>query len=154
MVAAVIPMMEIIYHGSVLYNVSSATVNAVIKGDEARSVLALLGGKPALYINSKFLRQDVKAFSGISNNWMGEEDLTSGSEAELDFAARAIKAAADEYAELCDRQLVFIDRYELLDGGVCVTRYEDGVEIAANFGTETAEYRGREIEPSAYAVYR
>lgn len=154
MVSAIIPMIELIYHGTVLYNVSSATVNAVIKGDEARSVLALLGGKPALYINSKFLRQDVKAFSGISNNWMGEEDLTSGSEAELEFAARAVKEAADEYEVLSDRQLVFIDRYDMLDGGVCVMRYEDGVEIAANFGAAPAEYRGREIAPSKYVVLR
>ena len=154
MVAATVPMMELIYHGILLYNVSSATVNAVIKGDEARSTLALLGGKPALYINSKFLRSDKKAFANMSNNWMGEEDLTSGSEAELDASARAIAAAAEEYRAICDRQLVFIESYTVLDGGVCVTRYEDGVEIAANFGESAATYRGKLIAPSAYAVLR
>ena len=89
--------MELIYHGILLYNVSSATVNAVIKGDEARSTLALLGGKPALYVNSKFLSAKKQLFSGMSNNWMGEEDLTSGSEEELEASARYIYEALLEY---------------------------------------------------------
>ncbi|MBQ9070835.1 MAG: hypothetical protein IJY23_05765 [Clostridia bacterium] len=150
MVDAVIPMMELIYHGIVLYNVSSATVNAIIKGDEAKSTLALLGGKSALYINSKFLSAKKNVFSGISNNWMGEEDITSESREALTEAARLIYDSAKEYEALCDRQLVFIKSYKTLDGGICVTRYEDGVEIVANFGKETAAYRGKEILPSKY----
>lgn len=150
MVSSVVPMMELIYHGILLYNVSSATVNAVIKGDEARSVLALLGGKSALYVYSKFLSAKKNLFTGLSNNWMGEEDLTVGSEEEIEFSARMIRDSAEEYSALCDRQLVFIESYKMLDGGVCVTRYEDGVEIAANFGEEAVIYKGREILPSKY----
>ena len=154
MVEATVPLMELIYHGILLYNVSSATVNAVIKGDERRTTLALLGGKPVLYINSKFISAKKNVFSGINNNWMGDEDLTSGSDEELDAAAEAIALAAEEYSELCDRQLVFIESYKTLDNGIHVTRYEDGVEIAANLGNNTAIYNGIEILPSKYAVIR
>lgn len=154
MVSAVVPMMELIYHGIVLYNVSSATVNAAIKGDEAVSTMTLLGGKPAFYINSKFLSAKKNVFTGISNNWMGEEDLTSGSPEELDADAAVIALAAKEYSTLWDRQLVFIESYRVLDNGVCVTRYEDGVEIAANFTAEPASYRGKVIESNKYIVIR
>ena len=154
MIDTTVPMMELIYHGILLYNVSSATVNAVIKGDETRTTLALLGGKPVLYINSKFLSAKKNVFSGISNNWMGDEDLTSGSDEELEAAAEAIAIAEEEYREICDRQLVFIESYKILDNGIHVTRYEDGVEIAANFGNDAAAYNGKEIAPSRYVVIR
>ena len=154
MIDKVIPMSELIYHGILLYNVSSATVNAEIKGDYARSTLALLGGRPVLYINSKFLSEGKKAFKDIANNWMGEEDLTSGSREELEESALAVYRAAEEYRELSERQLFFIEKYEMLDNGIRLTRYDDGVSIAANLGNKPQEYNGIDIQPGKYVIIK
>ena len=154
MIDSVVPMMELIYHGILLYNVSTATVNAVIKGDFARSLLALLGGKPVLYINSKFLSAKKNVFQGINNNWMGEEDLMSENKEDIEASALAVYRAAEEYKALADRQFVFIDSYKKLDNGICVTRYEDGVEIVANFGSDPAIYREKQIASGKYLIIR
>lgn len=131
---------------------------AIVKGCTSRFLLEVSGEIAEIVIAARFAYFKYRmlgiakknVFSGISNNWMGEEDITSESREALTEAARLIYDSAKEYEALCDRQLVFIESYKTLDGGICVTRYEDGVEIVANFGKETAAYRGKEILPSKY----
>ncbi|MBO5271011.1 MAG: hypothetical protein J6B77_09510, partial [Clostridia bacterium] len=71
-----IPFFELTYHGTVLYNPISPTVNYPIKDARERLLYHLRGGKPTFYIYSKFR-------TGGQKNWMGETDLTADGEEDL-----------------------------------------------------------------------
>lgn len=64
-----IPLYELVYHGIILYNPSTETINASIKGKNAIEKLKKCGGRPSFYIYSKFLT------GSESSNWMGNDDL-------------------------------------------------------------------------------
>ena len=153
MVDEVIPLIELTYHGVTLYNPSSATVNAAVKGDAAVSQLALFGARPAMYVYSKFVTPKDKPFTSIGDNWMGEEDLRINNASEMERTVDAIARIAEEYKLLADRQTVYIESFKHLDNGLFVTRYEDGVEIAASLSDVSAEYRGRVIASGKYEVF-
>ncbi|MGN1094025.1 MAG: DUF5696 domain-containing protein, partial [Candidatus Neoclostridium sp.] len=98
-----LPVWELVYHGTVLYNPLSTTINYPIKTKADRLCAIMRGGRPSLYVNSRFRTGAV--------NWMGEADLTSGSKAELERAAKAVAEALDEYGEEgARRQLLYMTR--------------------------------------------
>ena len=134
-----LPFFEIAYHGILLYNPMSTTVNYPIKEKNERLALYLRGGKPSMYYYSKFR-------TGGAKNWMGETDLICNTEEELRESVACIKRAAEEYAPLADLQLCFIDRYEILDGGIEVAHYENGSRIVGNFAETAQTYEGRTLE--------
>ena len=84
---------------------------------------------------------------------MGEEDLGCDDAEDIERSVSAIASALAEYELYRDRQLVFMDSYRCYDGGLKVVKYEDGVEIAANHGEETVEYRGQQILPASFKIY-
>ena len=134
-----LPFFEIAYHGILLYNPMSTTGNYPIKEKNERLALYLRGGKPSMYYYSKFR-------TGGAKNWMGETDLICNTEEELRESVACIKRAAEEYAPLADLQLCFIDRYEILDGGIEVAHYENGSRIVGNFAETAQTYEGRTLE--------
>ena len=134
-----LPFFEIAYHGILLYNPMSTTVNYPIKEKNERLALYLRGGKPSMYYYSKFR-------TGGAKNWMGETDLICNDEEQLRKSVAAIKRAAEEYAPLADKQLCFIDRYEIFDGGIEFAHYENGSRIVGNFAETAQTYEGRTLE--------
>ncbi len=66
----IVPLWQLVYHGIVLSNPSSETVNVPIKSWQAQMVFHEHGGRPLIYLHSKFV-------SGNRVNWMGEQDLTA-----------------------------------------------------------------------------
>ena len=85
-----LPFFEVAYHGILLYNPMSTTVNYPIKDKNERLTLYLRGGKPSMYYYSKFR-------TGGAKNWMGETDLICNTEEELRKSVACIKRAAEEY---------------------------------------------------------
>ena len=150
----VIPLVELVYHGIVLYNPCSATVNYTVKEPDMAAVLALFGGRPVMYFYSSFIDPESGMLASIGTNWMGSEQLTCVTDEELKLSVAAIKRASEEYLTLCDRQKVFIESYKRLADGIAVVRYEDGVEIAANFGDCDYEYHGVSLAAHSYRVIR
>ena len=154
LVDEVIPLIELTYHGILLYNPSSFTVNYTIKEKDTAVVQNLLGGRPAMYFYSRFVTEKEKPFTSLGNNWMGEIDLTCDTDEDMMESVEAVFAAASEYSALCDRQLVFFEWYKKLENGLRIMRYEDGVEVAANLTDATLFWQGVEIEPHSYKVFR
>ncbi|MBQ8859585.1 MAG: hypothetical protein IJ012_07375 [Clostridia bacterium] len=142
---AFLPVWEVAYHGTVLYNPSSPTINYTIKNPADRLQFILRGGRPSMYYYSKFR-------TGGEANWMGEDDLTCTTDEELRFSVARIKEAADEYAPLADLQLTYMERYDILDGGLECATYANGVRIVGNFGSTEATFEGRTVAPFGYAV--
>lgn len=140
---AYIPFIELAYHGVLLYNPCSQTVNYPLKsGDEAATV-ALLGGLPTFYFYSRFCGEG-------RGNWMGESDLTCDSDDELRESVSKIKTAWEEYRKYADRQLVYISSYESFGNGLAAVTYEDGSTVVANYSDGTLEYKGNAVPPHGY----
>lgn len=140
-----IPFFELTYHGTVLYNPISPTVNYRIKDARERLLYHLRGGKPTFYIYSKFR-------TGGQKNWMGETDLTADGEEDLRASVSYIAKAAQEYLPRADRQFIYMRNYEVLDGGIEVATYEDGCRVVGNFSDVDAVYDGHVI-PAQDVLY-
>lgn len=133
-----IPFFELIYHGILLYNPISPTVNYPIKAPRERLIYLLRGGKPTFYIYSKFR-------TGGQANWMGEVDLTTETDEALRTSVAHIAQSAAEYLPRADQQFVFMQEYEVLADGIEVATYEDGSRIVGNFGESDAVYDGHTV---------
>ena len=134
-----LPFFEIAYHGILIYNPMSTTVNYTLKDKNERLTLYLRGGKPSMYYYSKFR-------TGGAKNWMGETDLICDTDEELRESVALIKRAAEEYAPLADKQFVYIDRYEVVGNGIEVLHYEDGTRVVGNLAQTAQRYDGQTIE--------
>ena len=121
-----LPFFELTYHGILLYNPTSPTVNYPIKTPEDKLTFILRGGRPSFYFHSKF-RTGAK-------NWMGEIDFLTDTDEDLAFACDKIAEAQREYEPLAHLQTVYMSDYECDNGKATVT-YEDGTRIVGDFGT-------------------
>lgn len=100
-----IPLYELVYHGIILYNPSTTTVNASIKGKEAMEKLKNYGGRPSFYFYSKHL-------SGSSqDDWLGREDLICDTDEQLRYSVAKIKEVLDDYDY--KTQYEFITEYKV-----------------------------------------
>lgn len=122
-----IPFWHLVYHGIVLSNASSQTVNYPIKEKRQRLKFMEYGGRPLLYINSKF---------GATLNWMGDDDLLSRDDADLDRDVAALKDAYDEYEALKYLQYEFMENHEKIAENVYRTTYSDGSVITVDYNQE------------------
>ena len=123
-----IPFWQLVYHGIVMSNATSQTVNYPIKEKYQRLKFIEYGGRPLLYINSKF---------GATLNWMGDDDLHSSCEADLDVDVAALKDAHDEYEALKHLQYEFMENHEKLADNLYRTTYSDGTVITVDYEKET-----------------
>ncbi len=142
-----LPFYELIYHGILLYNPMSSTVNYPIKTARERLTAYLHGGKPTFYFFSKFR-------TGGSKNWMGEIDLVTTTDDNLTFAIKTVKDGVTEYRNgaFDKRQFIFMKDYEVLDNGLEAAVYEDGSIVVGNFGETEQVYRGETIPPGDYRL--
>lgn len=124
-----IPLWEIAYHGIILYNTSTTTVNYCIKDKNSRLKLYESGGRPSFYIYSKFLE------GGSSDNWLGKEDLTLTTDEELQFSANKIAAAYEEFKKYRHLQTEFIVKHRELSEGIFETAYSNGEKIVVDYNS-------------------
>jgi hypothetical protein len=119
-----IPFWQLVYHGIVMSNATSQTVNYPIKSAYENLKLIEWGGRPLLYINSKF---------GEDRNWMGDLDLHCNSDEEIEKSAEAVKKAFDEYEQLKHLQYEFMENHEKVADGVFKVTYSDGTVITVDY---------------------
>lgn len=137
-------LFEVAYHGTVLYNPLSTTINYTAKTRADRLRFVLSGGRPSMYFYSRFRTGEP--------NWMGESDLTCDNDEDLEKSVSRIKAALDDYKPLSRLQTVYMDRYDLLENGLEVAYYGDGTRIVGNFGSEVQIFDGQKVQPLDYAI--
>lgn len=116
---------EIVFHGIVMANDSTTTVNYPIKSPEQRVLMAEFNSRPVFYIYSSFMSN--------GNNWMGNDDLKIGTKEELERTVAVIKKGYDEYQKLSFLQTEFIEDYKILAQGVSQVLYSDGTKVIANY---------------------
>lgn len=126
-----IPFWEIAYHGIILYNTSTDTVNYCIKDGEMRLKAYETGARPSFYIYSKFKE------GSSSDDWLGKEDLACGTEEERDFCADKIAQAYDEFKKYRHLQTEFIVRHRKIGDNVFETEYSNGETVVIDYDRES-----------------
>lgn len=144
----ILPLFELTYHGTVLYNPIATTVNYTAQSPRDRLIMIMRGGRPAMYFYSKFRVGTGKALTG----WMGENDLICDTEEQLKWSVGKVKEAAEEYLPLAGKQLLYMVGYDFLDDGIEIARYSDGSAIMGNFSDKEASYEGVTLPAWGYAV--
>lgn len=139
-----LPFWEMIYHGIILYNPTSPTVNFTIKEPEAKLTFIMRGGHPSFYVFSKFREG--------AANWMGTVDLMSDTDEHLTESVKAIREGMDVYLPLADKQMMYMTDYTFEDNGIQVAHYSDGSRIAGNFSGSGQQFEGHELAPYGYIV--
>lgn len=122
-----IPFWQLVYHGIILSNPTSQTINYPVKEEYQHLKFIEYGGRPLLYFNSKF---------GEDRNWMGDLDLHCSDDAEIERSVNAIKTAYDEYEQLKHLQYEFMEAHEKVSDGVYRTTYSDGTVITVDYNKE------------------
>ena len=134
-----VPFFELTYHGIILYNPVSPTVNYPIKPPADILTFRMRGGRPSFYFHSKFRYGEP--------NWMGDIDLVATDNASMNRAAQIIADSLREYEQLRDLQLVHMKDYELLDNGIHVATYFDGTRMIGNFSDQEVVFENHVIAP-------
>lgn len=124
----VIPFWQLVYHGIILSNPTAQTINYPVKEKYQNLKFIEYGGRPLMYFNSKF---------GADRNWMGDLDLHSQSDEQIEIGTDAVKAAYDEYQPLKHLQYEFMENHEKLSEGVYRTTYSDGTTVTVDYNKET-----------------
>ncbi len=132
-----VPLFQLVYHGIILSNPFTGTLNYPIKAPHKRLKFIEFGGRPLFVWYANFLTG--------KGNWMGKEDLTCGTDEELCAGVAAIKRAYDEFEMLSDLQFEFMDDHRMLTPEVSLTVYSDGTRIVVNHGEKPYSFEGREI---------
>ncbi len=122
-----IPFWQLIFHGSILYNPSTETVNFCAKDEKSHLKYIEYGGRPLGYFNSKYVGE------GGCGNWMGEEDLLCSTEEQLNDAIDGIERMYREYKELMHLQTEVMLRHDKVSDGVYKVTYSDGTVITVDY---------------------
>ncbi|MDY4976583.1 MAG: DUF5696 domain-containing protein [Clostridia bacterium] len=125
-----IPFWQLVFHGSILYNPSTETVNFGVKDKKSHLKYIEYGGRPLGYFNSKYVGE------GGCGNWMGEEDLLCDTEEHLEQSINALAKMYSEYQRLCHLQTKYMVRHEKVEDGVYQVTYSDGTVITVDYRNE------------------
>lgn len=126
-----VPFWQIAYHGIILYNSTTDTVNFPIKDEKNHLSVVEDGARPSFYFYSKFLK------GSDQDDWLGKDDMVCDTDEQLKSAVSSIKVAYDEYKTLCRLQTEFIQKHEEVFPDVFRITYSDGSVI-------TVDYRNKE----------
>lgn len=131
MVDCKIPLWAICYHGIILYNPTTDTVNYPIKKKEYELEVLEYGARPSFYLYSRFLE------GSNQDDWLGKVDFECGTDEELKYTVSKIKEAYDNYKELAYLQTEFIEKHEQTAEGVFRTIYSDGSVITVDYNNKS-----------------
>ena len=129
-----VPFVQLVFHGIVLSNPQSATVNAALNKNPAAMLKTIeYGGRPAIYYYSKFVSN--------GKDWMGDKDFRMSTSEERAESVEAAKRTYDIYNELSYLQYEFMEKHEKLEDNVYRVTYSDGSEITVDYNKNTYELK-------------
>ena len=120
-----IPFWQLVYHGTVLSNPYTDTVNSSFKDKEIQLKLIEYGGRPTFYFYS--------AFMDNGNNWMGAVDAKCDNETELAASVSKIKQSYEEYKKLRYLQTAFMEKHEETEDNAFVITYSNGAILKVDY---------------------
>ena len=122
-----VPLWQLVYHGILLYNATTETVNYTVKGTANRLKQYEYGGRPSAYCFSRFQSGNV--------DFLGLEDIAWNEGTRPDFVAEKIAEMDREYSKLYSTAEAFMDKHEKISDGVFRTTYSNGVKVVCDYNT-------------------
>lgn len=121
-----IPFWQLVFHGIIMSNPYSETINAVVSSKKT-DLLKLIeyGGRPVLYYYSHFTNDN--------SDWIGDKDLTAETDEDIERGALCAKKQEDIYKELAYLQFEFMEKHEKIAENVYKVTYSDGTVITVDY---------------------
>ena len=128
-----VPFWELVYHGYVLYNPYTLTVNPTFKDEEAVLRLLEYGGRPSYYFYSAFMRN--------GRNWMGDLSLdpVCGTAEERRRSTEKVRRGWELYREMMPLTLSTMEDHRQIAAGVFESAYANGKILRVNYNTRRWE---------------
>ena len=125
-----IPFWHIVYHGIVLYNPSTFTLNYPVKSAKSRLRLFEYGGRPLACYYANFAQ---------SNNWMGKEDLLADTDEDIAESVARVRQMQEDYRTMEPERYEYMVGHERLAEDVFVTTYANGTHVTVDYHAETVK---------------
>ncbi|MDO5580872.1 MAG: DUF5696 domain-containing protein [Planctomycetia bacterium] len=138
------PFWQLVYNGIVLNNPFCATTNYTLKDPVSKLKLIEYGGRPMFYFYSGFL--------AAGSNWMGERDITCGTDEELRQSVAKIKEGYDEFEKLRSLQYEFFEDHEMIAEGIFRSAFSNGSSIITNYTDKPYSWKGRSVPSLGYVL--
>ncbi len=122
-----VPFWQIVYHGIIMYNPSTFTLNYAAKAVKNRLKFFEWGGRPLVCYFANF---------ATDYNWMGKEDFLSTTDEDLKDSVSKIKQMSEDYEELKPERFEFINNHEKISDGVYCTTYSNGTKVIVDYNNE------------------
>ncbi len=124
----IIPFWHIVYHGIIMYNPCTFTLNYMAKNTNNRLKFFEYGGRPLACFYANF---------ATNNHWMGNEDFICDTDEQMVASVSAIKQMSDDYKMLENERYEFIYSHEKVSDGVYKTTYTNGTEVIVDYNAQT-----------------
>lgn len=121
-----IPFWQLVYHGIILYNPGTYTLNYMAKKEENRLKYFEYGGRPLVVFYANFCH----------DHWMGREDMLCDTDEQMRESVARVKRMADDYELLRSVRYEFMEQHDILGSGKYRTRYSNGVEIEVDYSAK------------------
>ena len=125
-----VPFYQLVYHGIILTNPSTVTVNSSVKRTNSKLKQKEYGGRPSFYYYSKFMQ------GSELDDWLGSDDLICDTDEQLKYSVAKIKEVYDEYKTEAFLQEEFMISHKEIQPGVFVVEYANGSKITVDWNKE------------------
>lgn len=136
-----IPFWQIVYHGIILYNPGTYTLNYPAKQKANRLKYFEYGGRPLACVYANF---------ADGKNWMGNEDIRCDTDKEMYDSVSKIKLMSDDYDWMKEVRFAFMQSHNKISCGVYETVYSNGVKITVDYNENKVIMQGENIEKILY----
>ncbi|MBN1591512.1 MAG: hypothetical protein JW888_18505, partial [Pirellulales bacterium] len=144
-VDACVPLYEVVYHGVLLYNLSTNTVNC-LPGEDGYLKSIDYGAAPLAYFYGHFMLNKDK-------NWLGQRDYVYESPEQLQADVTRLRRVYDDLRRLAYLQKETLDRHRPLADGVFETTYGNGHCIVVNYNQEPHRLpSGQNVPPRDFVL--
>lgn len=141
-----VPMFQLVYHGIILSNPFTGTLNYPLKAPHKRLKFIEFGGRPLFVWYANFVSGD--------GNWMGKEDLTCATDDEMRRSVAAIRRGYDEFERLAHLQFEFMTDHRMVAPSVTLTAYANGERVLVNHGESDFVFGGTRVPAGDWTLVR
>lgn len=127
-VDARVPLYETVYHGVMLYTLSTESVNSR-PGEDAYLRGIEYGAAPLAYFYGHFLLDAAK-------NWLGKNDYRYDDPGQLKETVAGLRRVYDDVGRLGHLQMEFLESHRQIEEGVVETTYANGQRVLVNYREE------------------
>ncbi|MBI5685424.1 MAG: hypothetical protein HZC54_10105 [Verrucomicrobia bacterium] len=124
-VDTLVPLFETVYHGTLLYSLSTDTVNSQ-PGEAAYLKTIEYGAAPLAYFYGHFVLDPTK-------NWLGKRDYRYDDAAGLKQIVTGLRRVYDDVERLKHLQMEFIEGHRKIADEVFETAYSNGQSVVVNY---------------------